>query len=138
MANWAFVGRLHRAIYEATGGRIGARLAGLDMILLTTTGRKSGAPRTLPLAAFRRGDAFVVVASNNGQDRHPAWFLNLLDRPDAQLRHGREERPVRARVAAGEERAALWPWLVERNPPYARYEQRTPREIPVVVLEPRA
>ena len=136
MANWAWVGRIHRAIYRASGGRVGARLAGLDMLLLTTTGRRSGEPRTQPLACFADGDDWVVVASNAGQDRHPAWFLNLEACPDAQVRIGREAWAVRAHVAEGEERERLWPWLKERNPAYARYEQRTERRIPVVILRP--
>ena len=136
MANWTWVGKIHRGIYLATGGRVGARLAGLDMLLLTTTGRKSGEPRTQPLAAFADGEDWIVVASNNGQDRHPAWFLNLQAQPEARIRLGREERGVRAHVADAEERARLWPWLKERNPPYATYEGRTEREIPVVILRP--
>ena len=136
MASWSFVGRIHRAVYRATGGRLGARLAGLDMLLLTTTGRRSGRRRTQPLACFRDGDHWVVVASNGGQDRHPAWFLNLEARPDARIRIGRQEFAVRARVASGVERARLWPWLQQRNPPYARYERRTERQIPVVILQP--
>lgn len=136
MASWAFVGRIHRAIYRASGGRVGARLAGLDMLLLTTTGRKSGEPRTQPLACFADGDDWVVVASNAGQDRHPAWFLNLQASPEARIRIGREERAVRAHVAEGAERERLWPWLQERNPAYARYERRTERQIPVVILRP--
>lgn len=130
------MGRVHRALYRASGGRLGARLAGLDMLLLTTTGRKSGEPRTQPLACFADGDDWVVVASNNGQDRHPAWFLNLEACPDARIQIGREERAVRAHVAEGEERERLWPWLKDRNPFYGRYEQKTERRIPVVVLRP--
>ena len=136
MASWSFVGRIHRAVYRATGGRLGARLAGLDMLLLTTRGRRSGQLRTQPLACFRDGDRFVVVASNGGQDRHPAWFLNLEACADARIRIGRRELAVRAEAAAGEERERLWPWLQQRNPPYARYARRTERRIPVVILRP--
>jgi len=136
VANWNFVGKIHRAIYRASGGRVGARLAGLDMLLLTTTGRKSGEPRTQPLACFAEGDDWIVVASNNGQDKHPAWFLNLEANPDARIQIGREARAVRAHVAEGEERERLWPWLQKRNPAYASYERRTERRIPVVILRP--
>jgi len=136
MANWDWFGRIHRAVYRASGGRVGARLAGLDMLLLTTTGRKSGEPRTQPLACFADGDDWVVVASNGGQDHHPAWFLNLEACADAQIQVGSEQRAVRAQVAEGAERARLWPWLVERNPIYGRYAKRTGRRIPVVVLRP--
>ncbi len=135
MGNWDWFGKLHRTVYEKTGGRIGANLAGRHMLLLTTTGRKSGKQYTTPLACFTDGDNLIVVASNNGQDRHPAWWLNLEHTPDANVRYGRDHRRVRAELARGDERARLWPWLVKQNPPYARYEKKTSREIPVVVLK---
>ena len=135
MANWDWFGKLHLSIYERTGGRIGANLAGRHMLLLTTTGRKSGKQYTTPLACFSDGDDLVVVASNNGQDRHPAWWLNLDHTPETIVRYGREQRRVRAETARGDERARLWPWLVKQNPPYAKYEKRTKREIPVVILQ---
>ncbi len=134
MADWAWFSRLHERIYRRSGGRWMARLAGIDMLLLTTTGRRSGEPRTTPLACFADGDDWIVVASNNGQDLDPAWWLNLEARPEASVQLGPERFAVRARRAEGEERARLWPWLVERNPAYARYARRTAREIPVVVL----
>lgn len=135
MANWEWFTKLHRAVYRKTGGRIGARIGGTDMLLLTTTGRKTGLERTIPLACYPRGDDIVIVASNNGQDRHPGWWLNLQKNPDAKVRFGREDRRMRAREATGEERDRLWPWLVEQMPRYAQYEQKTSRLIPVVVLE---
>ena len=136
MANWQWFTKLHRAAYRASGGRIGARLAGLDMLLLTSVGRTSGLERTIPLACFRNGDDWIIVASNNGKDQHPGWYLNLQKNPKARMRIGREERRVRAIVAEGEERARLWPWLRRENPMYAKYEQNTKREIPVVILRP--
>lgn len=135
MANWEWVTRAHRAIYRATGGRVGARLAGMDMLLLTVRGRKSGRPFTVPLACFADGDDRIVVASNNGQDRDPAWWRNLAANPDAEVELGRERWKVRGRLADPQQRARLWPELVRQNPMYARYERRTAREIPVVVLE---
>jgi deazaflavin-dependent oxidoreductase (nitroreductase family) len=135
VANWEWFSRLHRAVYEKSGGRLMARLAGIDMCLLTTTGRKSGLPRTQPLACFPRGRNLVVVASNNGQDHDPAWWKNLEANPEAQVRFGRESFRVRAARAQGAERAELWPWLVKQNPLYARYAKKTRREIPVVVLK---
>ena len=134
MANWQWFGRLHRAAYRATGGRIGGRLVGLDMLLLTTTGRKSGAPRTTPMPFFRDGDRFVIVGSNGGSDRDPLWWKNLLADPRAAIEIGRERHAVLARLATTEERARLWPLLREWNPNYRRYERRTRREIPVVLL----
>ncbi len=135
MASWVWFTRLHRTIYEKTGGRLMSRLAGVEMLLLTTTGRKTGQPRTLPLACFRDGDDVVVVASNNGLDHDPAWWKNLEAQPEAQVRLGRDRFQVRAELATGSERERLWPWLVERNPVYSRYAKRTSREIPVVVLK---
>jgi F420H(2)-dependent quinone reductase len=135
VANYQLVTRIHRAIYRTSGGRLGARLAGLDMLLLTTTGRRTGRPRTLPLACFRAGEDLLVVASNGGQDRDPAWWKNLQVQPEARVQLGAEQFRVRARPARGEERERLWSRLKRENPVYARYERRTAREIPVVVLE---
>ena len=135
MANWALFSRLHRAVYRKTGGRVGARMAGYDMLLLTTTGRKSGLERTIPLACYPRGRDIVIVASNNGQDRPPAWWLNLQKNPDASVRFGREERRMHAHEATGPERDELWPWVKEKNPRYVTYENKTSRVIPVVVLK---
>ena len=135
MANWAWFTKLHRSVYEKTDGRLMARLGGLDMLLLTTTGRKSGQERTLPLACFQDGDDLVVVGSNNGQDRPPAWWLNLQAKPEGRVRFGREVFPVRAERATGAEHERLWPWLKQQNPQYAKYENRTEREIPVVLLK---
>ena len=136
MANWSFVTTFHRALYRATGGRIGARLGGLDMLLLTTRGRRSGEPRTVPLACFADGANRVVVASNNGQDSDPAWWRNLQAHPDAEVTLGRESWKAAAALASAEERARLWPALKRTNPAYVRYERKTDREIPVVILRP--
>ncbi|MCH7869381.1 MAG: nitroreductase family deazaflavin-dependent oxidoreductase [Myxococcales bacterium] len=134
MAAWQWFGNAHRAIYRMTNGRIGSSLAGRPMLLLTTTGRKSGEPRTTPLSYLRDGDDCVVVASNNGADRHPAWWLNLEASADAQIKVGSAEWTVRASAAEGEEHARIWPLLLEYNPQYARYQAKTSRKIPVVVL----
>jgi deazaflavin-dependent oxidoreductase (nitroreductase family) len=136
MANWSFVGSVHRAIYRFTGGRVGAKLAGLDMLLLTVKGRKSGEARTVPLACFPDGDDRIVVASNNGQDTDPAWWLNLAAHPNAQVTLGRDSWPVVGMLADTEQRARLWPRLKELNPAYVAYEKKTQREIPVVILRP--
>lgn len=135
MADWTWFTKLHRAVYERSNGRLMARLAGMDMLLLTTTGRSTGQPRTLPLACFRDGEELVVVGSNNGQDRDPAWWKNLQAQPEAEVRLGRERFRVRAELASGAERERLWPWLCSRNPAYPRYERRTAREFPVVLLK---
>lgn len=108
------------------------------MILLTTTGRKTGKPRTWPLTGLREGDGWVVAASNGGHDHHPAWYLNLVADPDAVVRDGRRSVPVRARVAEGAERDAQYQRFVDYLRVYADYATATDRQIPVVFLEPRA
>ena len=130
---------VHHWVYERSGGRIGSSLAGRPMLMLYTVGRKSGQRRSSVLPYIRDGDGFVVVASNYGQTRHPAWYLNALANPDVEAQIGRERLALRARVADGEERQRLWDAAdaVNRGN-YANY-QRTAggREIPVVVLERR-
>ena len=107
------------------------------MLLLTTTGRKSGEPRTTPLSYLRDGDDCVIVASNNGADRHPAWWLNLEASLKAQIKVGREHWSVDALVAGANEYARLWPLLLDYNPQYAGYKAKTDRNIPVVILRRR-
>lgn len=108
------------------------------MLLLTTTGRRSGKSRTTPLLYLRDGDALAVVASNGGRDWPPAWWLNLQREPRAAVELGRERRAVTARKAAPEEHARLWAEFTRRYGGYETYAQRTTREIPVVVLEEAA
>jgi deazaflavin-dependent oxidoreductase (nitroreductase family) len=130
-------GALHRLLYRVSGGRIGGRLWDLPVVLLTTTGRKSGKKRTVPLCSFRDGDDVVVIASYGGLDQPPAWWLNLEASPEAELLTGRERRTVTARNAGPEERERLWAEVTTRAPGYLEYERRTTREIPVVILQPR-
>jgi deazaflavin-dependent oxidoreductase (nitroreductase family) len=129
---------VHRAVLMISGGRVGFRVAGMPVLQLTTTGRKTGLPRTVILTAPTRvGDALVVVASRGGDDRHPGWFLNLQDDPRVQVRvQGQPERPMRARVATAQERAELWPRIIADHKNYAGYQSRTSRVIPLVLLEP--
>jgi deazaflavin-dependent oxidoreductase (nitroreductase family) len=134
---WRVLGRLHTALYRATGGRIGHSAGGISNLLLTTTGRKSGEPRTVPLAYVQDGERFIVVASNGGADRAPAWWGNLRRDPTGTVQIGPRTVAVRAREATPEEHAVLWPRLKAGNPFFAQYEQITARRIPVVVLEPR-
>ena len=134
MGHYEWFTKFHRSVYRATGGRIGSKLMGLHMLLLTTVGRKTGLERVIPLACFPDGDDLVVVASNDGQAHHPAWWRNLQSNPDARVRFGREERRVRATLARGEERDRLWLRVKRENPRYTEYEKRTTREIPVVIL----
>ncbi len=130
-------------LYQKTGGRIGgtwrvgaAFPRGVPVCLLTTIGRKSGEPRTVPLLFIEDGATVVVVGSQGGLPKHPLWYLNLLANPRATVQIGREIRDVVARVAAPEERAKLWPRLVAHYADFESYEAWTDREIPVVLLEP--
>jgi deazaflavin-dependent oxidoreductase (nitroreductase family) len=123
-----------------SGGRLLSRVKGEPMILLTTTGRKTGKPRTWPLLALDHADdggaGWVVTGSNGGHDHHPAWYLNLLADPNATVTVGGHEVPVRARVADDAERSAQYPRFVAVVQGYADYEAATTRVIPVVFLEP--
>jgi len=129
------VAALHRFLYRATGGRIGARAGSTTMLLLTTRGRRSGRLRETPLLYVEDGRRWVVVASNGGREREPAWWLNLKAEPRATVRVGRERHEVRARPATGEETRRLWPRLMDSYEFFDDYQGRTQREIPVVVLE---
>ena len=127
----------HSALYRASGGRVGGRIQGMPVVLLTTTGRRSGRSRTVPLLHVRDSDAVVVVASNGGSDYFPAWWLNLRSNPSAEIDIGGDRTLVTARKASPDERARLWPEFTSGYPGYAKYATRTAREIPVVILEPR-
>lgn len=129
---------VHQWLYEQSDGRIGASLGGRPMLLLRTIGRRTKQPRTAALLYVRDGDAYAVIASKGGAPQHPAWFHNLMAQPDVEIQVGRTRIPVRARVAAGDERARLWARADEVNQgQYAVYQSRTSRVIPVIVLEPR-
>jgi deazaflavin-dependent oxidoreductase (nitroreductase family) len=117
--------------WRANNGQLSGRMAGRNLILLTTTGARSGERRTAVLAFGRHGDNIVVIASNNGAQAHPAWYLNLLKRPTATVELGPDRFEVRARTAKPEERAAL----TKAVPYLERQQQLTEREIPIVVLE---
>jgi deazaflavin-dependent oxidoreductase (nitroreductase family) len=129
--------RIHPWLYRVTGGRVGGKAMGMPVLLLTTRGRKSGAPRTKALMYLPKGDACVVIASFAGEPRHPDWWLNLEAHPEAEIQRGSETVRVRAREAEGEERERLWQEVVAKESGYAEYARRTTRRIPVVVLEPR-
>jgi len=129
---------LHRALYRATSGRIGRRMAGPPALLLTTVGRRSGKPRQASLYYLEDATNFVVVASNAGSDRDPDWWLNLQASPDAVAWLGPRRQRVRARRASPNELDRIWPRLIEMYPGYEAYRRRIGRELPVVVLEPRS
>ena len=126
----------HARIYRATGGRIGHRLPGLPpMLLLDHVGARSGIRRTTPLLYVDDGDDVVIVASKGGYERHPAWYHNLRANPDTTVQIGSERRAVHARLASAQERERLWPKAVAAYRDYRRYQARTGREIPLLILE---
>jgi len=133
------VNTMHRTVLKLTGGRFGWKAGGMPVVELTTTGRKSGQPRTVMLTSpIQNGDSIVVVASRGGDPHHPAWYLNLLDEPKVEVEFkGEAKRPMVARVATTEERAELWPKVVAAYKGYGNYQTKTDREIPLVFLEPR-
>jgi deazaflavin-dependent oxidoreductase (nitroreductase family) len=139
--SWPILRRLmagHTVIYRATGGLIGHRFPGTPpMLLLDHVGAKSAVKRTTPLVYVEDDPNVIVVASKGGHPRHPAWYHNLLANPDTEVQIGRARRAVHARVAAAEERDRLWPKAVATYTGYEGYKQRTEREIPLVILEPR-
>ena len=133
---WKVTGKVHTWLYRTTGGKIGHSAGKITNLLLTTKGRKSGEARTVALAYMADGDDFVVVASNGGADRHPAWWLNLRHDPHATVEVGDRKVEVAAREATAGEHERLWPALKAVNPFYGNYEQITDRRIPVVILHP--
>jgi deazaflavin-dependent oxidoreductase (nitroreductase family) len=129
-------GEEHVRRYCETGGEVGhVWKEGSTVLLLTTTGRKSGEPRTTPLIYAQDGDRYVIVASKGGAPEHPGWYENLQKDPNVELQVLDEVFPARARTAEGEERERLWAKANEVWPHYAEYQEKTDREIPVVVLE---
>ena len=108
----------------------------LPTLLLTSTGRKSGEPRSLPLIYGQIGDSYVVIASKGGMPTHPVWYLNLEAQPECELMVGAKPVSARARVAEGDERERIWAQMVKIYPPYTDYAKSTTRVIPVVVLDP--
>ena len=128
------IGTIHGWLYRRTGGSIGAKLGGRPMVLLTTTGRKSGKPRATPLQYMKDGEDMIVVASNGGNVRHPGWLYNIQADPQATAQVGKTTMKVRAEKANEDERARLWPLLVETYAGYQGYEDETERTIQVVIL----
>lgn len=122
-------------LYRRSGGSIGGKMRGAPVLLLTTTGRRSGRAWTTPVMYRSDGNRLVIVASNGGADRPPAWSLNLGADPRATVQIGKESFPVTATVTTAEERERLWPLVVETYGGYAGYEKKTSRQIPVVLLE---
>ena len=121
--------------FRSNGGKVGGRFKGAAMMLLTTTGAKSGEARTKPVVYTKDGDRFVIIASKAGAPTNPDWFHNLVANPEVVLEVGDERFPARATVTSGEERRRLYDAQAALMPGFADYAQKTTREIPVVVLD---
>jgi deazaflavin-dependent oxidoreductase (nitroreductase family) len=128
---------LHISLYKRSGGRIAGRMFGAPMMLLTTTGRRSGQPRVTPLLCIKDGDRFLAVASFGGDDRDPQWFRNLQANPEATIQLEGQTIPVRAAVATTEQKKTLWPKVLAAYKGYGSYQRKTSRDIPVVILTRR-
>jgi len=131
------VGKLNAPVYRLTRGRVGGKLGKAPILLLTTTGRKSGQPRTAPVLYLADGDRFVVINTNAGNDKTPAWSLNLRANPEAEVEVGSRKVAVRSRLAEGDERADLWRRHSEQYSGWDYYESKLDRAVGVFVLEPR-
>jgi deazaflavin-dependent oxidoreductase (nitroreductase family) len=128
-------GHEHVDRYRATDGEEGHDWQGTHTLILTTKGRRSGEQRSTPLIYGQHGDDYLVVASQGGSDEHPNWYLNLRENPEVEVQVKGDRFAARARTATPEEKPELWKIMTEQWPAYDEYQQRTDREIPVVVLE---
>ena len=127
---------IHAGIYRLSGGKLGGSMGGSRVLLLTTTGRKSGKVYTIPLGCFDHQDGYIIVASNRGQPTNPAWYHNLKSNPRVTVQVLDKVIPITAEVLSGEARAQAWRQVIATAPSYAGYEKRTTREIPLVLLRP--
>jgi deazaflavin-dependent oxidoreductase (nitroreductase family) len=128
--------RFNTFLLRASGGRLGGRLGSQSILILTTTGRRTGQPRATPLSYYRDGTCYLVVASNWGRDVPPDWLLNLHKQPRGAIQVKGRRLPVEGRPAEGDEQERLWKLVTEHNGQFLIYQQQTARKIPVVVLTP--
>jgi deazaflavin-dependent oxidoreductase (nitroreductase family) len=133
---WKLGSGAHAGVYRATGGKLFGRMGKSPILLLNTVGRKSGKKRTSPLLYVMDGEDFVIIASKGGASAHPAWYLNLMANPEATVEIEDREVRVRAEEADSEEKSRLWQKMVEMYPAYDAYQEKTEREIPLLVLRP--
>ena len=131
-----FILTVYVFLYRLSGGRLGSRVQGLQVLLLTSIGRKTNRKRTTPLGYFMDGNRFVIIASNAGFDVHPAWFHNLSRNSRVSIEVGRRKLQADAEVVDPEKRKSLWAKLEKIAPGYAGYERKTSRVIPLVALKP--
>lgn len=131
-SDWA---RQQAELYERSGGTEGTTLRDMPVVVLTTLGARSGKVRKTPLMRVEHAGSYAVVASLGGAPKHPVWYFNVLAHPDVELQDGTEKHDYVAREVHGEEKAVWWERAVAAYPPYADYQEKTSREIPVLVLE---
>jgi F420H(2)-dependent quinone reductase len=131
-----YFARAHIWVYHRTNGRVGAKLLWFPAALITTTGRRSGQPRTTPTLYLDDGDRVILPASFGGRDTDPAWYLNLESNPEVHVQIGSRHLDLRARDATEDERKVYWPRLIKMYPPYRGYREAADRVIPMVVCEP--
>jgi deazaflavin-dependent oxidoreductase (nitroreductase family) len=127
---------IHKGLYRISGGRIGGKMQGAEVLLLSTVGRKSSKKRVTPLMFIRRDKSFVVVASNGGQPSHPGWYYNIQDQSPIEVQIMKKTYIVSATEAQGDQRATLYEQFINVSEQYARYAQNTDRDIPVIIFTP--
>ncbi|MEH6610650.1 MAG: nitroreductase/quinone reductase family protein [Halioglobus sp.] len=132
--NWKYFGKAHKLLYQLSGGRFGARMGWIDVVLVTTVGRKSGKERVVPIACYPHKDSVVVSASNSGLASHPAWYLNMQANPEITVKLGQQQFDAVAEEVPEEEREALWAKVVKINRHQGEYLEQSDREIPLVWL----
>ena len=135
MANWKYFSKAHRAIYRLTNGFVGSKLDGVDMALVSITGRKSGQIRTTPIACYPYKDSIAVSASNNGLDKNPIWYLNLKAKPETAIQLKNDRYNAIAVEVMGEDREKLWQTVIKLNPKQAEHQGKTKRIIPLIWFE---
>lgn len=127
--------RINVLVYKLSGGRLMNKLAGMPIVLVTMKGAKSGRTKTIPLMYVPHERGFILVASQGGAPKNPAWYHNLVKNPNIQVTHGGQTQALTARRVDEDEKAALWPTCIEYYPPYEQYQKRTDRRIPVFLCE---
>jgi deazaflavin-dependent oxidoreductase (nitroreductase family) len=137
MPDFRLFGDEHVRQYEATSGKVGHDWNDTSVLILHTTGRKSGETRKHPLIYGRDGDDYLIVASKGGAPEHPGWYKNLVAHPDATIQVWDQLIPVTARTASPEEKRRLWPIMLGKWPAYDSYQEKTERDIPLVILHAR-
>jgi deazaflavin-dependent oxidoreductase (nitroreductase family) len=136
MANWAWFTKFHKKVFALTGGRVGARMGGQDIVMIDTIGRKSGQLRRVPVACYSYKDV-TVVGSNNGLDKHPVWWLNLQSKPCVDIQLGTESFQVEAVLLAADEREEAWQEIIRINPRQKNYQAAlSARQMPIIYLKP--